>query len=84
MVDPATLAVTGEIAVGTSPSGIAVTRDGRILLAADRDDDAVSLVDTATGRRLAAIPVGTRPFGVTIDAEGGAPTPPMSARTTSP
>jgi YVTN family beta-propeller protein len=62
--------VAGEIAVGTSPSGVAVTPDGRLLLAADRDDDALSLVDTATRQRIAVIPVGTRPFGVTIDAAG--------------
>ena len=63
-------AVAAEIPVGTSPSGIAVTPDGRHLLAADRDDDALSLVDAATRQRIAVIPVGTRPFGVTIDAAG--------------
>ncbi len=47
-----------------------MTPDGKFLLAADRDDDALSLVDTATRQRVAVIPVGTRPFGVTIDAAG--------------
>ncbi len=45
-----------------------MTPDGRQLLSADRDDDSISVIDTATRVRKATIKVGTRPFGVTIDA----------------
>ncbi|MDU6746746.1 MAG: YncE family protein, partial [Bradyrhizobium sp.] len=44
--------------------------DGKLLLSADRDDDMVSVIDTATQTRLKTIKVGTRPFGVTIDGDG--------------
>ena len=70
MIDPKELRVIADIAVGASPSGLAVTPDGRLLLSADRDADSVSVIDTATRKRLATIKVGERPFGITIDAEG--------------
>jgi YVTN family beta-propeller protein len=62
--------VIASIAVGASPSGLAATPDGRFLLSADRDDDSVSVIDTATRARRAVVKVGNRPFGVTIDPEG--------------
>ena len=40
-----------EIPVGQSPSGLAVTPDGRLLLSADRDSDAVSIIDIAIDER---------------------------------
>ena len=53
-----------------SPSGVAVTPDGRLILTADRDDDQVSIIDAATLAVGATVKVGTRPFGVTVDADG--------------
>ena len=40
------------------------------MLTADRDSNEVSIIDTASHTRLATVPVGERPFGVTIDADG--------------
>ncbi len=64
-VDAATLAIRREFAVGQSPSGIAVSQDGTWLAVADRDSDQVSLIDADSGA-VRAVPVGARPFGVTI------------------
>ena len=60
----------GEIAVGASPSGLAVTPDGTTLLVANREADTVSVVDLASRRETATIPVGHHPFGLVIDAQG--------------
>lgn len=59
-----------EVAVGAMPSGVAPTPDGQFVLVADRDDNALSVIDAASFTRLAVIPVGRHPFGVTIDAQG--------------
>jgi len=62
--------VTRELGVGAMASGVAVTPDGKTLLVADRDDNALSVIDAGTLTRVAVIPVGRHPFGVTIDAAG--------------
>jgi YVTN family beta-propeller protein len=66
----ANLTQIAEIPVGHSPSGLAVTPDGTLLLSADRDSDQVSFIDIATRKVVATAPTGKRPFGVTIDAAG--------------
>ncbi|MGL4397178.1 MAG: beta-propeller fold lactonase family protein [Hyphomicrobium sp.] len=70
--DPAAqaLAVVADIAVGQSPSGLAVTPDGRLLLSADRDSNAVSIIDIASRTRTGTVAVGERPFGITITPDG--------------
>lgn len=67
---PAGLKAAGEVEVGRSPSGLAVTPDGRHLLSADRDSDRVSVVDTRTLAVTGTVAVGQRPFGVTISGDG--------------
>ncbi|WP_407943094.1 YncE family protein [Methylobacterium oxalidis] len=62
-----TLVPDGEIAVGASPSGIAVTPDGATLLVANREANTVSVVDAGSRRETRVIPVGTHPFGITLD-----------------
>ncbi|WP_375462549.1 beta-propeller fold lactonase family protein [uncultured Methylobacterium sp.] len=64
------LRLDGEIAVGASPSGIAVTPDGATLLVANREANSVSLVDAATRRETRVVAVGQHPFGITIDPQG--------------
>lgn len=59
-----------EITVGQSPSGLAVTPDGKMLLSADRDSNQVSVIAIESRKVVGTVPVGERPFGVTIDAEG--------------
>ena len=61
-IDPKSLTVTGYVKVGLSPSGLAVTPDGKLLLSADRDSHQVSIIDTAdlevkTGRESRQAPV---------------------------
>ena len=56
--------------VGASPSGVAVSPDGALIVVADRDDDALSILDAASFRVKATVKVGAHPFGVTIDADG--------------
>lgn len=69
VVDPVSGAVVKTIATGAVPSGVAVTPDGRLAVTADRDANAVSLIDLTTGEVTARVPVGAHPFGVTL--EGG-------------
>ena len=71
VVDPAAATVIAEIAVGESPSGLAVTPDGRLL--AQRRPRQRRGIDHRRGERthgLGNVPVGKRPFGITIDAAG--------------
>ncbi|GEP01575.1 YncE family protein [Methylobacterium haplocladii] len=67
---PEGLKQTGEIAVGKSPSGLAVTPDGRTLLVANREADSVSVIDLATAKESQKIAVGQHPFGLTLSADG--------------
>lgn len=54
-VDARTWSVTQRIAVGAAPADLALTRDGRILVVANRESQNVSLVDMAGGRELARL-----------------------------
>lgn len=52
---------------GAAPAGVAVSADGRLVATADRDADAVSIFDAATGKRLHHVATaGAHPFGVTF------------------
>ncbi len=61
-----------QIPVGQSPSGLAVTPDGKWLLSADRDSNQVSFIDLETRKVEATVPVGERPFGITVSPDGKA------------
>ena len=54
-VDARTWSVTRRFAVGKAPAGIAVTRDGRILVVTNRQSQDVSLVDVASGHETARL-----------------------------
>lgn len=62
-VDPADGTVRRTFAVGPTPSGIAIA--GGMLATADRDANALSLVDIGTGE-VRTVAVGEHPFGVTL------------------
>lgn len=81
VVDPVSGTVLATIATSAVPSGVAVTPDGRLAVTADRDADAVSLIDLTTGEVTARVSVGAHPFGVTL--EGAGPSPPTFSRTRS-
>lgn len=62
-IDPESGAVRRQIATGPTPSGIAIA-DG-LMVTADRDANALSLIELATGATR-TVAVGEHPFGVTI------------------
>jgi YVTN family beta-propeller protein len=68
VVDTATRAVTGRVAVGRVPRGIAVSPDGKRFYVTNSWSDTVSEVDTASLRVLRKLPAGFEPTGVTLDA----------------
>jgi YVTN family beta-propeller protein len=68
VIDTATNSVVGTIAVGSRPSGIAITPDGTKVYVVNAGDNTVSVIDTATNTVIAVLPVGNSPiaFGVFI------------------
>ena len=56
--------------VGLTPSGVAVTSDGRLILVALRDANKIAFLDAASFEKTGEVEVGQHPFGVTIDAAG--------------
>lgn len=59
-----------RIRVGKGPSGLAVTPAGDFVYVANRENDNVSLIHTATNKVVATIPVGDGPSGVAISPDG--------------
>jgi YVTN family beta-propeller protein len=58
-LDAKTLAITGKINIGAQgPRGIAVTHDGKLLLTANQGSGDLSVIDRASGKILAHIPIG--------------------------
>ncbi|MEJ0045542.1 MAG: beta-propeller fold lactonase family protein [Rhodospirillales bacterium] len=58
-LDAKTLAITGKIDIGAQgPRGIAVTHDGTLLLTANQGSGNLSVIERATGKILAHIPIG--------------------------
>jgi len=53
-----------------SPLNLAVSPDGRLLYATASESDALLVIEAGSGRRVAAIPVGSRPHGVCLSADG--------------
>ena len=67
-----------SIGVGTKPSGVVVSPDGQRLYVANTGSGTVSVIDTATGRRIDASPsifstdikVGSSPSGLALSPDG--------------
>jgi len=68
VVDAATNAAVGAIAVERWPRGIAITPDGRQLYVASRDAGSVQVVDTTNASVVATLPTGGGSVGVAIAA----------------
>jgi YVTN family beta-propeller protein len=91
VIDLATMKVTKTIDVkAAGPRGLGVTDDGKKLIVATRENESISVIDTATGEVLQQIPVGKNPEFVRIrgnfafissepSAKGGPPPKPGSA-----
>ncbi len=72
ILDPETGRTTAKLPTGASPSGIAVSLDGQIIVSADRDSNQISISRSSGADGVSApvtdiVPVGTRPFGVTLN-----------------
>ncbi|MBT2299626.1 YncE family protein [Variovorax paradoxus] len=57
-----------SIPVGRAPAGVAAHTDEATVFVAERDDDSVAVIDTATRRVLARVRVGSHPFALLYDA----------------
>ena len=70
VLDVATRAIIGSIAVGGAPSGIAVAGDGRAYVV-NSADGTVTVFDTATNRIVRPyVYVGSDPTGIAVNAAG--------------
>ncbi|HEY1951238.1 MAG TPA: SMP-30/gluconolactonase/LRE family protein [Gemmatimonadaceae bacterium] len=71
LADSIVLAVKEPRKSGTSyPAGIAISRDGRTLYAAENLADRVAVVDLATRRVVQRFPTERYPYGVAVGADG--------------
>jgi len=64
-----TLATIG-LGKGMTPSLLALTPDGRRAYVGDLKGNAVSVIDTASRRVIATVPVAAQPFGPTVTPDG--------------
>jgi YVTN family beta-propeller protein len=70
VVNTTTNTVTAVIAVGTKPSGVAVSLDGTKVYVTNEDSNTTSVIDTATNTVIATITVGTHPRCVVVSPDG--------------
>ena len=59
-----------ELQFGDGPRELAVTPDGRILVAANYESDTASIIDLSARAEIFRVNVGRRPLGVVIDERG--------------
>ncbi len=90
VIDLATLETVGEIQTGaSSPRGIAVSEDGKLLITANRDQGNISLIERESGKLVRQIEIGKNPEFVRVRgafafvsfepaSEGGPPPAPGS------
>ncbi len=71
VLDAETLKVEKELATASAPAGIAVSERFDILVAADRDADAISIYTLTDLSLRYQTKVGVRPFAVTIHPDSG-------------
>lgn len=67
VIDLATMKVTKTFDVkAAGPRGLGITDDGKKLIVATRENESISVIDTATGEVLQQIPVGKNPEFVRV------------------
>ena len=88
VIDLATLETVGEIQTGAStPRGIGISEDGRLLITANREEGNISLIDRASGKLERQVEIGENPEFVRVrggfafvsfepESEGGPPPKP--------
>ncbi len=67
--------VVDRVPVGAVPQALALQPDGAAVYVANTADGTVSIVDTATRKVVATVPVGRAPMGVAIAADPVPPCP---------
>jgi len=67
IVDGATNAVVGSVAVGVHPQGVAVNATTKRVYVVNQDSDDVSIVDGATGTLVESVAVGDQPRSVAVN-----------------
>ena len=70
VVDVQSSRVTGSVAVGHMPRGIALSPDGRQVYVANAWSDTVSVIDVAALQVVQTLATGSEPSGVVSDREG--------------
>ncbi|MGC1646158.1 MAG: beta-propeller fold lactonase family protein [Candidatus Sulfotelmatobacter sp.] len=70
VVDVQSSRVTGSVAVGHMPRGIALSPDGRQLYVTNAWSDTVSVIDVAALQVVQTLATGSEPSGVVSDREG--------------
>ena len=70
VVDAQTGRVSGSVAVGHVPRGIAVSSDGQRLYVTNAWSDTVSVIDTASLKVVQNLPTGFEPTGIVVDHSG--------------
>ena len=70
-IDLATNTAGAAIPVGSSPSPVAITPDGKTVYVGNAFDGTVTPIDVATNTAGPAIPVGPGPSGIAITPDGG-------------
>ena len=70
VVDIASRKKVAEIAVGTAPTGIAFSPDGRFAYVTNREDDTVSVINAAARKVINTVKTGGEPHGLLTDKDG--------------
>lgn len=88
VIDLATLETVDSIATGaSSPRGIGITQDGRLLVTANRDQGNISIIERTSGKLIRQVDIGENPEFVRVrgnqafvsyepESEGGPPPKP--------
>ena len=70
VVDIASRKKVAEITVGTAPTGIAFSPDGRFAYVTNREDDTVSVINAAARKVINTVKTGGEPHGLMTDKDG--------------
>ena len=70
VVDPETRKVVGQVDSGIEPEGIAVSPDGRLAVTTSETTNMAHVIETATYKSVANIPVPQRPRFARFTADG--------------
>lgn len=67
---PTTATVVATVEIGSRPTGVAISPDGRTVYVANQGDGTVSVIDTVTNTLTATIGVGVSPQSVAVSPDG--------------